>query len=124
MSERARGLDPEKQNQKVASALRGQFRLAHSVLSIQDATFGIPGAQLQIAGRYGLANETLEFDGSVRMRATISQAAGGGVKSVLLKVVDPLFRRDGAGAIVPIRIRGSRSDPKFGLDFGRAFKRE
>ena len=124
LSERARGLDPEKQNQKVASALRGQFRLAHSVLSIQDATFGIPGAQLQIAGRYGLANETLEFDGSVRMRATISQAAGGGVKSVLLKVVDPLFRRDGAGAIVPIRIRGSRSEPKFGLDFGRAFKRE
>jgi hypothetical protein len=60
----------------------------------------------------------------VRMHATVSQAAGGGVKSVLLKVVDPLFRRDGAGAVLPIRIRGSRNEPKFGLDFRRALKRE
>ena len=39
----------------------------------------------------------------------MSQAAGGGVKGTLLKVVDPLFRRDGAGAVLPIRIRSGRS---------------
>ena len=60
-----------------------------------------------------------QFDGTVRMKATVSQAAGGGVKSVLLKVVDPLFKRDGVGAVLPITIRGTRSDPKVGLDFGR-----
>jgi len=86
--------------------------------------FGVPGAAVQMAGSYGLATEALEFDGTVRMQATVSQAAGGGFKSVLLKVVDPLFRRDGAGAVLPIRIRGNRNEPKFGLDFGRTFKRE
>jgi len=124
LSERARGLNPKESSSKVASDLRGQFRLARSVLTLRDAAFGIPGATVQVAGNYGLSNESLEFDGTVRMRATVSQAAGGRVKSVLLKVVDPLFRRDGAGAVLPIRIRGSRNEPKFGLDFRRALKRE
>jgi hypothetical protein len=64
------------------------------------------------------------FDGTVRMNATVSQAAGGGVKSALLKMIDPLFKRDGAGAVLPIRIRGSRDEPKVGLDFGRALSRK
>jgi hypothetical protein len=50
------------------------------------------------------------------MQATISQAAGGGVKSVFLKVVDPFFKKKGAGTVLPIRVRGTRADPKFGLD--------
>ncbi len=124
LSERARGLDPKEVSRQVASDLRGQFRLARSVLTLRDATFGIPGATVRVAGSYGLSNESLEFDGTVRMHATVSQAAGGGLKSVLLKVVDPLFRRDGAGAVLPIRIRGSRNEPKFGLDFRRALRRE
>jgi hypothetical protein len=124
LSERARGLDPVATSQKVSSNLRGQFRLERKVLTLREAMFGVPGAAVQMAGSYGLATEALEFDGTVRMQATVSQAAGGGFKSVLLKAVDPLFRRDGAGAVLPIRIRGSRNEPKFGLDFGRTFKRE
>jgi hypothetical protein len=38
------------------------------------------------------------------MQATISEAAGGGLKSVFLKIVDPLFRKKGAGAVLPIRV--------------------
>ena len=70
------------------------------------------------------ASETLQFDGTVRMKATISEAAGGGVKSVLLKAIDPLFKRGNAGAVIPIKIHGSRNDPKIGLDFGRTLKRQ
>ena len=124
LSERARGLNPRENSQNVATNLRGRFRLDHAVLSLRDTTLGIPGATVHVGGRYDLASESLEFDGTVRMRATVSQAAGGGVKSVLLRAIDPLFRRDGAGAVLPIRIRGTRNEPKFGLDFGRALKRE
>lgn len=46
------------------------------------------------------------------------------MKSALLKVVDPLFRRDGAGAVLPVTIRGTRRDPKIGLDFGRVLRRK
>jgi hypothetical protein len=123
MSERARGLDPEAHSQNVASNLRGDFTLERNTITLRDGAFGIPGAQVQVAGTYGLVNEALQFDGTVRMHATISQAARG-MKGVLLKVVDPIFRKDGAGAVVPIRIRGSRMEPKFGLDFGRVFGKE
>ena len=119
MSERARGLNPAEHSQSVMSDLRAKFRLVRGVLSVHDVTFGIPGATVNVAGTYGLESEALEFDGTVRMQATISQAAGGGVKSVLLKVVDPVFRKDGAGAVLPIRVRGSRNEPKFGLDVKR-----
>jgi hypothetical protein len=43
-----------------------------------------------------------------------------GVKSKLLKLVDPFFAKDGAGAVIPIRITGTKSSPKFGLNFHRA----
>ena len=82
--------------------------------------FQIPGATVQLAGTYGLRTEALEFDGTLRMQATISQAAGGGAKSVLLKIVDPFFKKKGAGAVLPIRVRGTREDPKFGLDVVKA----
>jgi len=122
LSERARGLDPDEHNDTVASNFQAQFDLQRRVLNLRDAKFGIPGAIVQVAGKYGLDNETLEFDGTVRMKATVSEAVGGGVKGALLKVVDPIFKRGGAGAVIPIRIRGSRNDPKFGLDFGRTLK--
>jgi AsmA-like C-terminal region len=123
MSERARGLDPAEHSENVSSSLRGDFTLERKTITLRDTAFGIPGAQVQIAGTYGLANETLEFDGNVRMRASVSEAAGG-MKGVLLKAIDPVFRKDGAGAVVPIKIRGSRTEPKFGLDFGRVFHSE
>jgi hypothetical protein len=124
LSERARGLDPDEHRDNVATELQAKFILQRGVLSLRAASLRIPGATLQIAGAYGLVNETLEFDGTVRMQATISQAAGGGVKSLLLKVVDPLFRRDGAGAVLPVRVRGSRKEPKLGLDVKRVLTRK
>jgi hypothetical protein len=124
MSERARGLNPVETSQNVASNLRTKFTLERGLLTLRDGTFTMPGATVLIGGSYGLKSEVLEFDGTVRMRATVSQAAGGGVKGALLKVVDPLFRRDGAGAVLPIKIRGSRQEPKFGLDVKRALRRE
>jgi len=120
MSERARGMKPAEHAENVASNFRGKFRLADGVLALQDGSFGIPGATVQIGGTYGLQTEQLEFDGLVRMQATISQAAGGGLKGFFLKAVDPIFRKPGAGAELPIRIRGNRGEPKFGLDVGKA----
>ena len=56
------------------------------------------------------------------MDASISKAAGGGIKGFLLKPFDPIFRKDGKGAILPITIKGPREQPKFGLEWGKVFK--
>jgi len=78
---------------------------------------------VQLNGAYGLKSEQIEFDGTVRMDATISDAADvGGIKGFLLKAADPFFRKKGAGALIPIKVRGTKDDPKFGLDVGRVFK--
>jgi hypothetical protein len=39
-------------------------------------------------------------------------------KSVLLKPVDPFFHKNGAGAEIPVKISGTNTSPKFGLDIG------
>jgi hypothetical protein len=75
---------------------------------------------VHLAGTYGLRSEALAFDGTLRMDATISEAAGGGAKSFFLKLIDPLFKKKGAGAVLPIRVRGTREQPKFGLDVVKA----
>jgi hypothetical protein len=39
-------------------------------------------------------------------------------------VVDPLFKRKGAGAVIPIHVKGTREKPQFGLDWKRALLRK
>jgi hypothetical protein len=124
MSERARGIDPDESQEDVASDLRARFTLARGVIGLKDASFRIPGATVRVAGTYGLFSEVIDFDGTVRMQATVSEAAGGGVKGFLLKAIDPLFRKKGAGAVLPIRIRGTRKDPEFGLNVRRVLRRK
>ena len=123
MSQRARGTPDGPPGENVVSDLRGRFRLHDGVLSFSDLTFAIPGATVNLQGTYGLRSEAIAFDGTLRMEATISEAAGGGMKSVFLKLVDPLFRKRNAGAVVPIKVSGTRKDPKIGLDVGKVFKR-
>ena len=88
-----------------------------------ELTFEVPGAKVQLAGGYSLQAEELDFKGQLLLDAKISETVTG-IKSVLLKAVDPLFtQKDGSGSAIPIKIAGSRSAPVFGLDVGRVFKK-
>jgi hypothetical protein len=103
---------------EVVSDLRGRFTLDNSVMNFSQLSFGVPGAVIQLTGRYGLADEMMDFHGTARMQATLSHMTTG-FKSVLLKAVDPFFKKDGAGTVLPIRITGTREHPSFGLEFRR-----
>lgn len=120
MSARASGRDADEAPASVMSDLEGQFRLAGGTMSFSKLRFRVPGATVQLGGSYGLRSEAIRFDGTLRMDATLSEAAGGGIKSVFLKLADPFFRKKGAGAVLPIRVRGTRAEPKFGLDVLKA----
>jgi hypothetical protein len=119
MSARASG-KPDEVPSRVISDLESRFALAGGVLSLAALKFQIPGAAVRLDGTYGLRSEALDFSGTLRMQATISQAAGGGAMSVFLKIVDPLFKKKGAGTVLPIRVRGTRDDPKVGVDVMKA----
>jgi hypothetical protein len=105
---------------KVASDFSGRFALGNGVLTLQRLTFNIPGAVVELKGQYVLQRETLAFLGHLVMDAKVSEATTGW-KSVLLRMVDPLFRKNGQ-TVIPLKIGGTRSAPSFGMDVGRVFK--
>jgi hypothetical protein len=76
----------------------------------------VPGADINLNGVYSLDGDQFDFSGKARLNAKVSQLTTG-FKSLLLKPVDPFFSKNGAGTEVPIKITGTRSEPKFGLDF-------
>jgi hypothetical protein len=119
MSARATG-KPAEVPARVVSDLEGRFTVAGGVLSLSGLKFQIPGAAVELDGTYGMRTEQLDFTGTLRMQATISEAAGDGALSVFLKIVDPLFKKKGAGTVLPIRVRGTREQPKFGVDVLKA----
>ena len=106
----------------VTSNFAGRFALGHGVLRLPTVTFDVPGAAVQLAGQYALQQETIAFAGNLYMDAKISETVGGW-KSWLLKMVDPLFRKDGR-TVVPIRITGTRNSPSFGVDVKRVFNKD
>jgi hypothetical protein len=105
---------------KVASDFSGRFALGNGVLTLQQLTFNIPGAVVELKGQYVLQRETMAFLGNLFMDAKVSEATTGW-KSVLLKMVDPMFRKNGQ-TVIPLKIGGTRSAPSFGMDVRRLFK--
>ena len=116
LSRRGRGLAKDEPAGDVLSNLRGRFAVENAAARFSSLTFSVPGASVELAGRYGLRDEMINFKGKLKMQATLSQVAGGGVKGFFLKAFDPFFKKPGAGMVLPIKIEGTRKNPKFGLD--------
>ncbi|HWE49207.1 MAG TPA: hypothetical protein VG273_05440 [Bryobacteraceae bacterium] len=121
LSHRAEG-EPKDHDPEVSGYLSGRFILDHGTLSLPRLVFDVPGAKVNLDGTYTLAGGEIDFHGTARLDATVSEMTTG-IKSLLLKPVDPLFKHDGAGAVVPIVISGTRGSPSFRLDIGRALRR-
>ena len=120
LSRKAQGQPENKDAGSSVSQLKGNFVLDNGVIGFRGLTFTVTGAQVALDGKYGLAKEDLDFHGKLRMQAKISQTTTG-VKSLVLKVVDPFFRKDGQTEL-PIKITGQRDHPSFGLDLGHKEK--
>jgi hypothetical protein len=102
----------------ILSGMQGRIQIAGGVVTLPSLVYTVPGAKIQLAGTYGLANGALKFEGTAKMEASVSKMVGGW-KGMLLAPADHLFKRDGAGAEVPIHIGGTREEPKIGIDFER-----
>jgi hypothetical protein len=122
LSHRARAKNVDAPKDNVVANFQGRFKLADAVISLPDLAFEAPGARVQLAGQFAPKRETLAFKGQLLMDAKVSQTVGG-IKGMLLKVVDPIFRKAGGGSAIPIKIGGTVKEPSFGLDVRRVFKR-
>jgi len=108
----------EKKNDDPASVvenLNGHVVMNHAIATFSTLSFSVPGAKAHVHGTYGLLTEQLNLHGTLQVDNKLSKGTTG-VKSVLLKSVEPFFKKKKTGEIVPIKIGGTFSHPSFGLD--------
>ncbi|MFZ0702760.1 MAG: AsmA-like C-terminal region-containing protein, partial [Candidatus Acidiferrales bacterium] len=118
LSHRGRGQPNDTDDGSAVSKLAGTFTLRHGVIRFSKLTFDVSGVAVLLNGTYNLDTEELNFRGTLKLEAKLSQTTTG-VKSFLLKMIDPLFEKKKAGTVLPIKITGTREQPSFGLDMGR-----
>jgi hypothetical protein len=62
--------------------------------------------------------QQIDFHANAKAAATLSDQSHG-VNSALLKPLDWIFKRNDAGAEIPVKITGTHDDPHFGLDLAK-----
>lgn len=123
LSRAGRGRPGDEAVDDVASEMRGAFKLSNGTMTLRSLSFKVEGAEVRLAGTYGVESGRLNFAGQLRLSARVSQTQTGW-RSVLLKAFDPVFNRDGAGTLLPITITGTKDAPKFGVEMKRALLRQ
>jgi hypothetical protein len=115
LSRRAQGQPKNEEIDEVVSRITGAFQLQNEVVDFERITFGVPGADVDLAGKYDLNGNTLDFHGALKLQAKVSQTTTGW-KRWALKPVDPFFSKKGAGTYLPIKVDGTSRQPHFGLN--------
>jgi hypothetical protein len=102
----------------VLSGLKGQVKLVEALAHFSQLSFSIPGAHADMHGTYGLEDpHRVNLHGQMRVETRISKTTSG-VKSFVLKIIDPIFKKKKKGEVVPVHILGTYDKPAFGLDLG------
>jgi hypothetical protein len=103
--------DPE----TVLTDLTGQAALEDGTARFSDLSFGVPGAASQVHGTYDLISHKIDLHGQLQVETKISNTKGG-AKAILLKMMEPFFKKRRKGEVLPVRISGTYEHPSFGLD--------
>lgn len=117
LSRRGQGQPNNEGIDEVVSDMSGSFHLADEVLKFRSLAFGVPGAWIALKGDYKMDADILDFHGTLKLKAKVSETMTGW-KHWLLKPVDPFFAKNGAGTFLQIQVVGSSKAPKFGRDKG------
>lgn len=114
LSADAQGKDKE-DPRTVLTNLNGRVDLKHGVAYFSDVQFGVPGADAEMHGTYNIINHAINLHGTMRVGTSISKTSSG-IKALLLKMMDPFFKKEKKGEVVPVHILGTYERPEFGLD--------
>ncbi len=114
ISRRAQGKPGDTMVEEVPCQMEGRFQMAGGVIDFSELRFSIPGALVELIGHYLFGSEQLDFEGKARTQARVSQMVTGW-KRWALKPIDRFFAKDGYGAVVRIRINGTRERPEFAV---------
>lgn len=94
----------------VGSRLSARVHLAHRRLSPHTVTFSAPGVTVAAAGTYSVDSEVMDLHAVARLDAPVSKTQTG-ARRWLLRPLDPLWQRRGAGSRVVLDVRGPAASP-------------
>jgi AsmA-like C-terminal region len=110
-----RGDNNKEDPETVLTGLAGHVALNDGVARFDDLVFGVPGAAARLRGTYSLLNHGIDLRGQMKVDTEVADTTTG-VKSLLLKVMNPFFKkRKRGGQILPVKIGGTFEKPTFGL---------
>ena len=118
LSRRGRGQPNNSDISGVVSLMAGKFTLANEMVTFESLSFAVPGSGVDLTGTYNLDRDTLDFHGTLRLQAKVSETMTGW-KRWVLKPIDPFFSKQGAGTLLRIQVVGTSKEPKFGRDRGK-----
>ena len=113
LSRRGQGQPKNETIDNVFSDMAGTFHLEDEKITFEGLSFRVPGAGVELAGLYDLDADLVDFKGALKLDAKVSQTMTGW-KRWLLKPVDPILARKGAGTYLKIKVTGTSKNPSFG----------
>lgn len=99
----------------VMTDLTGEVVLENAIAHFTNLRFQVPGAKARLDGTYNIINHKIDLHGPMKVDTAISKTTSG-MKSLMLKMMDPLFKKKKKGEVVPVHISGTYEHPQFGLD--------
>ena len=117
LSRRGQGQPKNMEIDEVVLAMAGRFKMGDEKITFDSLSFAVPGSGIDLKGSYDLDSDNLDFHGTLKLDAKVSQTMVGW-KRWVLKPVDPFFSKGGAGTLLHIQVVGSSKAPKFGRDKG------
>ena len=105
----------------ILSSMNSDYHINNAILTLPNLMYQVPGANVQFKGTYQLDGGNITFSGAAKLDAHLSEMTTGW-KSKLLKNLDGLLDRDGAGTYIPIKVDGTSKKPHVSIDFGRLLK--
>jgi hypothetical protein len=117
-SRRGQGKPKDETISDVPTDMAGSFKMTNGVVTFRSLSFSVPGAGVDLMGNYDLRKDGIDFHGTLKLQAKVSQTMTGW-KRWVLKPIDPFFSKQGAGTLIRIQVTGTSKDPKFGRDRGK-----
>ena len=119
LSQKARGEadkleDGDLPPERIVSNLKGHVVLKNGTATFSHLTFTVPGANTEMEGTYDLITERVNLHGTLQMAAKLSKATSG-VKSFLIKIINPFTKKDKPKKPIKFRITGTYDKPDYSV---------
>lgn len=121
LSRRGQGRPKDTSIDAMPSKAFSQFTFAKGRFTFKDLRFEVEGATIGLNGTYALRPKAIDLAGTVKLKASASETVTG-YRTWLLKPFDSLFRKQGAGALLVIRVEGTSDKPQVGIDLKQTLR--